>query len=70
MGCTFSGILKVRYLSHMMRQDVVVSENLRSIMVLFITPTRRYIYRIMGYFRVAKFSWFCRKNMGIIFRGF
>ena len=27
-------------------------------------------YRIMGYFRVAKFSRFCLKNMRIIFRGF
>ena len=27
-------------------------------------------YRIMGYFRVAKFSRFCLKNMGIIFHGF
>ena len=27
-------------------------------------------YRIMEYFRVAKFSRFCLKNMGIIFRGF
>ena len=27
-------------------------------------------YRIMGYFRVAKFSRFCLKNMGISFRGF
>ena len=28
------------------------------------------IYRIMGYFHVAKFLRFCLKNMGIIFRGF
>ena len=27
-------------------------------------------YRIMGYFRVAKFSRFCLKNIVIIFRGF
>ena len=27
-------------------------------------------YRIMGYFRVAKFLRFCLKNMGIIFHGF
>ena len=27
-------------------------------------------YRIMGYFRVPKFSQFCLKNMGIIVRGF
>ena len=28
------------------------------------------LYRIMGYFRVAKFSRFCLKNKEIIFRGF
>ena len=27
-------------------------------------------YRKMGYFRVAKFSRFCLKNIVIIFRGF
>ena len=30
----------------------------------------RGVYRIMGYFRVAKFPRFCLKNMAIIFCGF
>ena len=34
-----------------------------------VKEAENFAYRKTGYFHVAKFSWFCLKNM-IIFRGF
>ena len=38
--------------------------------VYFTVRYRSGTYRIMAYYRVARFSRFCLENMGIIFRGF